>query len=177
MTYRGKSIADVLNMEVAEAREFFRTYRELARPLQMLEDLGLGYLTLGQASTTLSGGEAQRVKLAVELSKSTMGGTVLYLLDEPTTGMHALDVQRLVSILKRLASLGHAVVIIEHHLEIIAGADWVVELGPEGGERGGDLVYQGPPRGLVTGKKRDRTPTGRCLEEFLRTCAQVALPA
>ena len=148
VTYRGKTIGDILEMTVEEAFEFFDAYRDLSRPLRAMAELGLGYLALGQASTTLSGGEAQRVKLAVELSK-TAGGKCLYILDEPTTGLHLEDVERLGGVLRRLARAGHAVVVIEHHPDLILGADWVVDLGPEGGDGGGSLLYQGPPGGLL----------------------------
>ncbi len=162
--YRGKSIADVLEMTVDEALDFFEAYADVSRILQSLQDLGLGYLALGQASTTLSGGEAQRVKLAVELSK-TASGACLYLLDEPTTGLHMLDVERLVGILRRLAEAGHAVVVIEHHLELIAGADWVLDLGPEGGDGGGELLFEGPPAKLVDQWRTSRT--AKCLRAWL----------
>lgn len=165
VTYHGRNIGEILDMEVAEAREFFRSYRDIFRSLEMLDDLGLGYLTLGQASTTLSGGEAQRVKLAVELAKSQEKGAVLYILDEPTTGLHMVDVERLIEVLRRLAQRGHAVVVIEHHLEMIAGADWVVELGPGGGDAGGELIYQGAPVGLMG--RECGTPTGVCLREMV----------
>lgn len=163
VTYNGRNIGEILDMEVAEAREFFRSYRDISRSLEMLDDLGLGYLTLGQASTTLSGGEAQRVKLAVELAKSQEKGAVLYILDEPTTGLHMVDVERLTGILRRLANRGHAVVVIEHHLEMIAGADWVIELGPGGGDAGGELIYEGTPSGLLA--PGCKTPTSICLQE------------
>ena len=146
--YRGKNIADVLEMSVEEAHRFFDAYRDLVRPLGAMSELGLGYLTLGQASTTLSGGEAQRVKLAVELGKSA-GGACLYVLDEPTTGLHLEDVSRLVAVLRRLARAGHAVVVIEHHLDVILGADWIVDLGPEGGDGGGRVLFQGPPAEML----------------------------
>jgi excinuclease ABC subunit A len=161
ITYRGRTIADVLEMSVEEALEFFDSFSEISRHLRSLSDLGLSYLTLGQASTTLSGGEAQRVKLAVELAKTT-SGSCLYLLDEPTTGLHMLDVNRLVEVLRRLAQAGHAVVVIEHHQDVILGADWVIDLGPEGGDGGGQLIYQGPVRGLLRAAKRSHT--GRCLQ-------------
>ena len=164
ITYRGKNVADILEMPVEDALEFFASYPELSRSLAALNDLGLGYLTLGQASTTLSGGEAQRVKLAVELVK-TSGGACLYLLDEPTTGLHMQDVECLVAVLRRFAAAGHAVVVIEHHLELIAGADWVVDLGPEGGDEGGELLFQGPPAKLV---KARRSHTGRCLRDWVK---------
>jgi excinuclease ABC subunit A len=155
VTYRGKSIGDILEMAVEEALDLFDPYGDLARPLRAMAELGLGYLTLGQASTTLSGGEAQRVKLAVELSK-TAGGRCLYILDEPTTGLHLEDVERLGAVLRRLARAGHAVVVIEHHPDLILGADWVIDLGPEGGDAGGRLLYEGPPRGLL-GVKESHT--------------------
>jgi len=169
VTYHGKTIADVLAMSVEEALEFFDAFRELCRPLRALESLGLSYLTLGQTSTTLSGGEAQRVKLAVELGKTTRG-KCLYLFDEPTTGLHMQDVARLVEVLRELSRAGHAVVVIEHNLEVVAGADWIVDLGPEGGEEGGELLYAGPVAGLVqeSGTSRlARSHTARCLREFL----------
>ena len=162
--YQGKNAAEVLAMSVEEALEFFGSYRELTRPLAAMDALGLGYLTLGQASTTLSGGEAQRVKLAVELAK-TARGAWLYLFDEPTTGLHMNDASRLIEVLRDLASRGHAVVVIEHHLELIAGADWVIDLGPEGGEAGGQRLYQGPVAGIVKSKE---SATGECLREFVR---------
>ena len=165
VTYRGKSIADVLRMTVEEARGLFSAYGDVHRPLAVLDDLGLGYLALGQSSTTLSGGEAERVKLAVELSK-TSEGAALYVLDEPTIGLHLLEVERLVAVLQRLAAAGHAVVVIEHNLEVAAGADWVVDLGPGGGEEGGARLYQGPPGGLLD--PGIDTPTARSLREFVR---------
>jgi excinuclease ABC subunit A len=164
IAYGGKTIADVLDMTVEEALEFFSVYRELTRALRAMADLGLGYLTLGQASTTLSGGEAQRVKLAVELAK-TAAGACLYLFDEPTTGLHMQDVAQLVEVLRRLSRAGHAVVVIEHNLEVVAGADWIVDLGPEGGDAGGELLYQGPAAGLL--KAAGRSHTARALKEFL----------
>jgi excinuclease ABC subunit A len=160
IAYRGKSIADILEMTVEDALAFFSAYPDLSRSLAVLDELGLGYLTLGQASTTLSGGEAQRVKLAVELTK-TSSSACLYLLDEPTTGLHAQDVERLVAVLRRLARAGHPVVVIEHHPDVILGADWVVDLGPEGGEGGGRLLYQGPPAGLL--EEAATSHTARCL--------------
>jgi excinuclease ABC subunit A len=177
VTYNGRNIGDILDMEVTDAREFFRSYRDVSRSLEMLDDLGLGYLTLGQASTTLSGGEAQRVKLAVELAKSHEKGAVLYILDEPTTGLHMVDVERLTQVLRRLADRGHAVVVIEHHLEMIAAADWVIELGPGGGEAGGELLFQGTPIGLMDAACD--TPTGSCLREAVGASrvSDVATPA
>jgi excinuclease ABC subunit A len=143
-------------MTVEEALAFFDAHPEVSRSLQALDSLGLSYLALGQASTTLSGGEAQRVKLAVELSKTSSGAS-LYLLDEPTTGLHLKDVSRLAGVLRRLARLGHAVVVIEHHPDVVLAADWVIDLGPEGGDGGGEVLYQGPPAGLAREAARSHT--------------------
>ncbi len=164
IAYHGKTIGDVLALTVEAALELFSAYPDLSRQLQALEALGLGYLTLGQASTTLSGGEAQRVKLAVELGKTSPGAS-LYLLDEPTTGLHLEDVARLVAVLRRLAGAGHAVVVIEHHPDVVLGAGWVIDLGPEGGDGGGRVVYEGPPMGLISSSVAARSHTGRCLRE------------
>jgi excinuclease ABC subunit A len=142
--YRGRSVADVLQTSVAAAREFFANFPALVRPLEALADVGLGYLTLGQPAGALSGGEAQRVKLAAELARPGTGRT-LYLLDEPTTGLHFKDVDNLMGVLRRLVDAGNTLVVIEHNLDVIARADWVIDLGPEGGERGGRLVAAGTP--------------------------------
>jgi excinuclease ABC subunit A len=142
--FKGKNIADVLEMSVADAVEFFENVPKIARRLRTLNDVGLGYIRLGQAATTLSGGEAQRVKLATELSKVATGDT-LYILDEPTTGLHFADVQRLLDVLGRLVDAGNSVVVIEHNLDVIKTADWLVDLGPEGGEAGGEIVATGTP--------------------------------
>ena len=142
--YRGLSIADVLDLRVDDAVSLFEAVPKVARGLASLHETGLGYVTLGQPSTTLSGGEAQRVKLAAELGRPS-GGRTLYVLDEPTTGLHFSDVENLIRVLGKLADLGHAVVVIEHNLDVIRSADWVVDLGPEGGERGGNVVAMGPP--------------------------------
>lgn len=142
--YKGKSIADVLDLSAEAALDLFQNVPALVRPLQALVDVGLGYLTLGQPSSTLSGGEAQRVKLAAELARTTTGRTLL-LLDEPTTGLHFTDVARLVQVLRRLVEAGNTLVIIEHHLDVIAVADWVIDLGPEAGEAGGQVLAAGPP--------------------------------
>ncbi|MHC4137909.1 MAG: ATP-binding cassette domain-containing protein, partial [Planctomycetota bacterium] len=155
--YKGKSIADVLAMEVSEAREFFSNIPQVARILGTLDDVGLGYLSLGQPATTLSGGEAQRVKLAAELARRSRD-EVLYLLDEPTCGLHPTDIEKLVQVLHRLVDQGHTVVVVEHNLDFIKTADWIVDLGPEGGDAGGELVAEGPPakiartRGSHTGR-------------------------
>jgi len=145
---RGKTIADILDMTVAEAVEFFKDYSVLRRPLQVLDDIGLGYLTLGQPSPTLSGGEAQRIKLAVELAKPSAGNT-LYVLEEPTTGLHTADIVKLLGVLHELVDRGNTVVVIEHNLDIIAEADYIIDLGPEGGDAGGRVVARGSPEELV----------------------------
>jgi excinuclease ABC subunit A len=161
--YKGKSIADVLDMTVDEALEFFQNLPAIRRKLQLLKDIGLGYIRLGQPATTLSGGEAQRIKLARELSKKESGGT-LYLLDEPTTGLHMDDVKKLVSILQRLVDRGNTVVVIEHNLDLIKCADWVIDLGPEGGEMGGYLMAVGTPEEIA---KVSESYTGQYLKGVL----------
>jgi excinuclease ABC subunit A len=142
--YKGKSIADVLDMTVEEALDFFSAVPKLAARLQTLFDVGLGYVKLGQSSTTLSGGEAQRVKLATELAKHSTGST-FYILDEPTTGLHTADVHQLVEMLQRLVDLGNTVLVIEHNLDVIKTADYLIDLGPEGGAGGGTIVCTGTP--------------------------------
>ena len=146
--YRGKSVADVLNMSVEEAVQFFENFSNIARRVQALKDVGLGYMTLGQSSSTLSGGEAQRVKLAAELHTSPNTQT-MYLLDEPTTGLHPADVRNLLGLLQRLVDRAHTVVVIEHNLDVIRSADWIIDLGPEGGAAGGLVVAAGPPEAVV----------------------------
>ena len=162
--YRGKSIADVLNMPCEEGVAFFSGQRSIAHKLAMLCSLGLGYLTLGQASTTLSGGEAQRVKLAAELGKLKRGSSHLYILDEPTTGLHLADIQRLLDSLNRLVEAGHTVLVIEHHLDVIKTADWIIDLGPEGGSRGGQLLAEGTPEQVAD---NPQSHTGRYLKPLL----------
>src|SRR6185437_14150754 len=167
--FKGKTIADVLEMPVEEALEFFRHIPKIKRRLQALHDVGLDYIRLGQPATTLSGGEAQRVKLASELSKVATGDT-LYILDEPTTGLHFADVQRLLDVLGRLVDVGNTVVVIEHNLDVIKTADWIIDLGPEGGELGGELVAAGTPEQVAA---VPQSYTG----EFLRGIVVPARPA
>ncbi len=182
VSWRGKSIGDVLAMEVDEAVEFFAAMPAIAHPLQLLKDVGLGYLTLGQPSPTLSGGEAQRIKLVSELVKvrddvarrGQKAPHTLYVLDEPTVGLHMADVERLIRVLHRLVAGGHSVLVIEHDLDLIAEADWVLDLGPEGGDAGGQLVLAGTPEQLVAGQARSHT--GRALEAVLARGSQ-PLPA
>jgi excinuclease ABC subunit A len=147
--YRGKSIGSVLDLRVDEALEFFENFPQIVRPLSALHEVGLGYLTLGQSSNTLSGGEAQRIKLASELGRVDTGKT-LYLLDEPTTGLHFDDINKLLLVLNRLVDLQNTVIVIEHHLDIIKSADWIIDLGPEGGAAGGQILFAGPPEQLAT---------------------------
>jgi excinuclease ABC subunit A len=144
IAYKGRNIADVLDMTVDEAEEFFRAIPKLRDILQTLQDVGLGYLKIGQQATTLSGGEAQRIKLSGELAKKATGRT-LYILDEPTTGLHFADVQKLLDVLTKLRDAGNTVLIIEHNLDIIKSADWIIDLGPEGGDAGGRIVAEGTP--------------------------------
>jgi excinuclease ABC subunit A len=168
--YKGHSIAEVLAMSIDEALEFFRNIPTIARHMQTLSDVGLGYVRLGQPAPTLSGGEAQRVKLASELSRRATGNTV-YILDEPTTGLHFDDVRKLLSVLERLVASGNTVVVIEHNLDVIKTADWVIDLGPEGGDQGGELVAAGPPEAIVA---EPRSHTGVFLAEVLGTPKRAA---
>lgn len=161
--YKGKSIADVLDMTIEEAVEFFKNVPRVANKLQVLQDVGLGYVKLGQSATTLSGGEAQRVKLATELSRRSTGRT-LYILDEPTTGLHTADIHKLLEILQRLVDGGDSVVVIEHNLDVIKSADYIVDLGPEGGDKGGTIVAQGTPEEIV---KVKASYTGKFLKPML----------
>ena len=171
VTWRGKSIGDVLQMEVDEAVDFFASMPAIAHPLQLLKDVGLGYLTLGQPSPTLSGGEAQRIKLVTELTKvrdevgrrGQKAPHTLYVLDEPTVGLHMSDVHKLIRVLHRLVDGGHSVVVIEHDLDVIAEADWIIDLGPEGGAGGGRIVAAAPPEEVV----RLGTHTGVALAPVL----------
>ena len=163
ITYKGKNIADVLDLTVDEAARFFRNVPSISEKLNSLLDVGLGYLRLGQAGTTLSGGEAQRVKLATELAKKATGRT-LYILDEPTTGLHFADIEKLLQVLMKLRNAGNTVIVIEHNLEMIKCADWIIDLGPEGGEGGGDLVGAGPPEKIGT---LPDSYTGRYLQPML----------
>ena len=161
--YKGKSIADVLDMTIDEACEFFENLPKICRKIETLKDVGLGYVKLGQSSTTLSGGEAQRVKLATELSKRSTGSTV-YVLDEPTTGLHVADVHKLINILDRLVEAGNTVVVIEHNLDVIKVADHIIDLGPEGGDGGGELVFAGTPEDCAG---CERSYTGQFLKKML----------
>ncbi|MEC7975701.1 MAG: ATP-binding cassette domain-containing protein, partial [Pseudomonadota bacterium] len=161
--YKGKNIAEVLDMTVEDALEFFEPVPSIHRKLQTLMDVGLTYVRLGQAATTLSGGEAQRVKLSRELSKRDTGST-LYILDEPTTGLHFEDIRQLLEVLHRLRDGGNTVVIIEHNLDVIKTADWIVDLGPEGGSGGGQIIATGTPEDVA---KNPSSHTGRFLAPLL----------
>ena len=157
---RGKHAGEVLAMSVDEALPFFAAHPSIERCLRLMQEVGLGYLTLGQQSPTLSGGEAQRIKLVYELSKTSLPKT-LYVLDEPTVGLHMADVEKLIRVLHRLVDAGHTAVVIEHNLDVIAEADWIVDLGPEGGSGGGRVVFAGSPEDMKTGH------TGKALSSFL----------
>ena len=161
--FKGKSIYDVLEMTVDEALEFFSTHTKIARKLQTLSDVGLGYVKLGQPATTLSGGEAQRVKLATELAKRSTGRTI-YILDEPTTGLHTADVSKLLDVLNKLVDTGNTVLVIEHNLDVIKCADYIIDLGPEGGKGGGKIVATGTPEEVAKVKK---SYTGQYLKKLL----------
>ena len=162
--FKGKNISDVLDMTVEEALEFFDKVPKIKNKIQTLNDVGLGYIKLGQSSTTLSGGEAQRVKLATELSKRATGKT-LYILDEPTTGLHIADVHRLVDILQRLVDTGNTAIVIEHNLDLIKTCDHIIDLGPEGGEGGGEVVAVGTPEQIC---RNERSYTGKFLRKYLK---------
>jgi excinuclease ABC subunit A len=181
--YKGKNIGEILAMSIEEATEFFAALPNIHKALQLLQDVGLGYLTLGQQSPTLSGGEAQRIKLVAELAKAvTQPAAVnipskkskitrppkhtLYILDEPTIGLHMADVEKLIRVLHRLVDAGNSVIVIEHNLDVIAEADWIIDLGPEGGDQGGRIVAQGTPEMIV--KLKQRSHTAKSLTQFLR---------
>lgn len=169
--YKGKNISDILNMTVEEALEFFKNNNPIKNKLKLLEDVGLGYLHLGQSATTLSGGEAQRIKLATELSKKDSGNTV-YILDEPTTGLHFADVKKLLKILTRLRDLGNTIIVIEHNLDIITSADWIIDLGPEGGNKGGYIIASGIPEDISNDPK---SYTGKFLKDKLNSLNRNAI--
>jgi excinuclease ABC subunit A len=150
--FKGKSIADVLDMTINQAVEFFENVPDILRKIKTIQDVGLGYIKLGQSSTTLSGGESQRVKLATELSKKDTGKT-LYILDEPTTGLHFEDIRILMDVLQRLVERGNTVIVIEHNMDVIKLADWIIDMGPEGGRNGGQVLSTGTPEQIVKSKK------------------------
>jgi excinuclease ABC subunit A len=162
--YKGKTIHDILELTVEDARAFFDAIPALARKLQTLMDVGLGYIKLGQSATTLSGGEAQRVKLAKELSKRDTGNT-LYILDEPTTGLHFHDIEQLMKVVYELRDRGNTIVIIEHNLDVIKTADWLVDLGPEGGAGGGQIIATGTPEDVAN---NSNSHTGYYLKSWLK---------
>ena len=161
--YKDKNISDVLNMTVEDALSFFDQIPAIKKKLQTLYDVGLGYITLGQSATTLSGGEAQRIKLAKELSKRSTGKT-LFILDEPTTGLHFHDSELLLKVLHRLKEQGNTIIVIEHNLDVIKTADWIIDLGPEGGSQGGQLIANGSPEKIAKDKK---SFTGKYLKEMI----------
>ena len=163
--YKGKNIADILAMTVSEGKVFFENYPRIYAPLKVLEEVGLGYINLGQAATTLSGGEAQRIKLASELSRRMTGNT-LYILDEPTTGLHFDDVKKLLNVLHRLVEAGNTVIVVEHNMDVIKTADWIIDLGPEGGDNGGRVVVTGPPEEVV--KYHQESYTAKFLRDVIR---------
>jgi len=161
--YKGKSISDILNMTINEGCDFFENFPKILRKLQTLKDVGLGYVTLGQQSTTLSGGEAQRIKLASELSKKDTGNT-LYILDEPTTGLHFEDIKVLLEMINKLVDKGNTVIIIEHNMDVIKTVDYVIEIGPNGGKYGGEIIFKGKPEDLI---KNTKSPTAMYLKKEL----------
>ncbi|MCA9381864.1 ATP-binding cassette domain-containing protein, partial [Candidatus Dojkabacteria bacterium] len=161
--FKGKNIAEVLDMTVSEALEFFNKVPSIKTKLQTLDEVGLGYIRLGQRATTLSGGEAQRIKLALELSKRSTGKT-LYILDEPTTGLHFADIDKLLEVIHSLVELGNTVIVIEHNLDVIKTADYIIDLGPEGGAQGGEIVFTGTVDEILKSKK---SYTGEWLRKYL----------
>jgi excinuclease ABC subunit A len=174
VAWRGKSVGDVLQMSVDEAVGFFAAHPAIHYPLTLLQDVGLGYLTLGQHSPTLSGGEAQRIKLVSELARTKpdlrrRSARTLYVLDEPTVGLHMADVARLIEVLHRLVDDGHSAIVIEHNLDIIAEADWIIDLGPEAGDRGGRIVARGTPEQVV----RKKTPTAIALTRLIHPITRI----
>ncbi len=161
--FKGKSIADVLDMTINMAVEFFENVPGILHKIKVLQEVGLGYIRLGQSSTTLSGGESQRVKLATELARTDTGNT-LYVLDEPTTGLHFEDIRVLLGVLNKLIEKGNTVIVIEHNLDIIKCADWIIDLGPEGGERGGNILVTGTPEEII---RNEKSYTAQYLREEL----------
>jgi len=161
--YKGKSISDVLNMTINESVSFFEHIPKIYKKLKTIQDVGLGYITLGQQSTTLSGGEAQRIKLAAELSKRDTGNT-LYILDEPTTGLHFEDINILMKVLNKLVDKGNTVIIIEHNLDVVKMSDFIIDIGPKGGEKGGKIIFKGTPEEIIKNKK---SLTGQFLKKEL----------
>jgi excinuclease ABC subunit A len=161
--FKGKSIADVLNMTINQAVDFFENQPSILNKIKTIQDVGLGYIKLGQSSTTLSGGESQRVKLATELSKRDTGKT-LYVLDEPTTGLHFEDIKVLLTVLNRLVDRGNTIIIIEHNMDVIKVADYIIDIGPEGGAAGGNVICTGTPQQVAANKKSE---TGRFLKKEL----------
>ena len=161
--WRNKSISDVLEMTVSEGLEFFKAVPSIKDKLETMNKVGLGYIKIGQQATTLSGGEAQRIKLLKELSKRATGKTI-YILDEPTTGLHFEDIRKLLEVLDQLVSYGNTVIVIEHNLDVIKTADWIIDLGPDGGDKGGEIIAQGTPEELI---KINNTYTGQFLKKLL----------
>ena len=163
VTFKGKNISDVLNMSVNESVDFFSNIPTIKDKLLTLQKVGLGYMKIGQQATTLSGGEAQRIKLAKELSKRSTGRTI-YILDEPTTGLHVHDVKKLLDVLQTFVNKGNTVIVIEHNMEVIKTADWIVDMGPDGGDSGGQIIFQGTPENLA---KINNSYTGQFLNKIL----------
>ena len=161
--YKGKSISEIIDMPILEALEFFQSIPKIYKKLKTLNDVGLGYINLGQQATTLSGGEAQRIKLATELSKSSTTKTI-YILDEPTTGLHFEDIRMLLIVLQRLVDRGNTVIVIEHNLDVIKTVDWIIDMGPEGGDGGGEVMFVGTPEDIIKDKK---SHTGKFLKKSL----------
>ena len=161
--YKGKTISDILGMTCEQSLEFFENIPNIARKLQIMVDVGLGYISLGQSATTLSGGEAQRIKLATELSRRPTGKT-LYILDEPTTGLHMADVDKLLHVLHKLVDTGNSMIVIEHNLDVVKSADYIIDMGPEGGAEGGQVVATGTPEQVA---KNSKSYTGQFLRKML----------